>query len=85
MSDLESMIRDAVKRGEFNHLSVAVTGTKGDTFKAMFRPATASDGAHATDKDPVAACVKAIKEGLIRRRGPRSPKAEDAEDNTDFG
>jgi hypothetical protein len=86
VSDLETLIRDAVKRGEFNHLSVAVTGMRGDTFKAFFRPATANDGAHAVNKDPVAACIAAMEEGLKRRRGPRkSPKAEDADEEMDFG
>lgn len=99
MKTLEDLIRDAVARGDFTHLSLASRwDDKG--FNASFAPAKGFGCHFTTDKDPVEALRTALSQVRARKSAPdkvQKPNAEptDAElqqrddaakrDDMDFG
>jgi hypothetical protein len=75
---LEDLMRDAVKRGEFVHLSVY---SHGGSFQATFASASRAGGfSSAEAADPVSACMAAIKAApMVRRRSVEQAVALDDE------
>lgn len=70
---LEDLIRDAVARGDFTHLSLASRwDDKG--FNASFAPAKGFGCHFTTDKDPVEALRTALSQTRARKSAPNVQK-----------
>lgn len=83
MNTLDNLIRDAAKRGELTHLSIA---PHGKAWICSYAPASTFGVTHKTHADPCEAIRLAITETKVkRRRTAEKPGDVHAESDMDFG
>lgn len=79
MPSLEEVIRDAAKRGDLTHLSVALA-PDGKRWQASYAPARQWHNSIALHADPAEALKRAILEFKPRKRAKEKPETATDED-----